>query len=184
MDTTTPLWRLLVAGTWRFILVSIAGFAPWVLGGGWFHRTVGEVGLYATCLVRFLLVALILLPGLLTGEARLRRTAAWFLPAFIAYAVLWCACWFLFHGRIGEIVGALTGGSAFALLTAWALGRPRSLLLSVLVFLAAHLAGYFIGGWAMHEGLAAGLQNTLGMLTWGLWYGIGFGAGIGWLVHA
>lgn len=174
----------IIAGLWRFTLVSIAGFAPWIVTGGWFYRTVGEAGLYAACLLTFLAAALLLLPGLLRGPRRVRRCAAFFFPAFIAYAVLWCLCWFTLGGRTGEWTGALLGGSAFALITAWVLGRPRSLLLAVVVFVVAHAAGYFAGGEAMHLLMANGAPKPLAMLAWGVCYGVGFGAGLGWLVHA
>ncbi|MBA3700667.1 MAG: hypothetical protein H0W78_17605 [Planctomycetes bacterium] len=175
---------IVFAGIWRFTLVSIAGFAPWVVTGGWFYRHVGEAGLYLACLLAFLVAALVLLPGLLSGPRRVQRTAMYFLPAFITYALLWCACWFLLGGRLGEWAGAISGGSAFVLISAWLLGRPRSLLLALVVFVAAHAVGYFAGGQAMHLLLSAGTAKALGMLAWGVCYGLGFGAGLGWLVAA
>lgn len=175
--------RTMLSATWRFTLVSIAGFAPWVLAGRWFYRTVGEGGLYAACLLAFLGAAVLLLPALLTGERRVRRTALWFLPAFTAYAVVWCACWFGFGGRTGEWTGALIGGAVFVALSVWTLGRPRTLFITTLVFLAAHTAGYFAGDLA-YRVLGSSASKTIGMLAWGVCYGIGFGAGIGWLVHA
>ena len=36
-----------------FTLVSLGGFAPWVLAGRWFYRNTGEAGLYAVCAVVF-----------------------------------------------------------------------------------------------------------------------------------
>src|SRR6267154_908875 len=36
-------------GILGFTVVSVAGFAPWALGGAWFHRTIGEGGMYAVC---------------------------------------------------------------------------------------------------------------------------------------
>jgi hypothetical protein len=173
-----------LAGSWRFKLVSIAGFSPWVVAGGWFHRTVGEAGLYAACLLAFLAAALVLLPGLLVGDARLRRTARWFLPSFTTYAVVWCACWFGLGGRTGEWLGALAGGACFVALSAWLLGRPRSPLVATVVFLSVHTAGYFAGDQAYRLIAASTHPKLFGMLAWGVCYGIGFGAGIGWLIHA
>lgn len=174
----------IVAGSWRFTLVSVAGFSPWVVAGGWFYRAAGEAGLYVACLLAFLVAALVLLPGLLDGDDRLRRTARWFLPAFTAYAVVWCACWFALGGRTGEWLGALAGGACFVALTAWLLDRPRSLLVAMLVFIIAHAAGYFTGDQAYRVITASAQPKVFGMLAWGLCYGIGFGAGIGWLVYA
>lgn len=38
-------------GSIGFMLVSVAGFAPWALAGRSLHHAVGEVGLYAACAV-------------------------------------------------------------------------------------------------------------------------------------
>jgi hypothetical protein len=173
-----------LAGAWRFTLVAIAGFAPWVVAGGWCHRTVGEIGLYLVCLAMFLLAALALLPGLLPDERRLQRTAVWFVPAFTAYAVLWCLCWFTFGGRAGEWAGAVAGGAVFVALSAWTLGPPRAPFITAAVFIVAHAIGYFTGDWA-HRALAAADHSTVpGMFAWAVCYGLGSGAGMGWLVHA
>lgn len=174
----------MIAGIWRFTLVSLIGFAPWIVSDGWLGQHLSEPLLYALCLFAFLVAALVLLPGLLIGERRVRRTARWFLPAFTAYAVLWCACWFAVGGRAGEWSGALLGGTAFTLLATWALGFPRSLLLTLLVVIACQLLGYFGGGALMAAVSGGGHPGMSGMAAWGLGYGIGFGAGLGWLVHA
>ncbi len=58
------------------------------------------------------------------------------------------------------------------------------------IFLVAHTAGYYAGGetmaWclersrdAMEGGLTKGQWVVLAKLSWGLFYGIGFGAGMG-----
>jgi hypothetical protein len=183
-NTTTALWRQIVAGTWRFTLVSIFGFAPWVVVDGWFHRHINEVLLYSLCLLAFLVAALVLLPGLLRGAHPRRRVALFFIPAFTVYALVWCTCWFALGGRTGEWTGIVLGGSAFALVTALVLGWPRRAVISLLLFISAQALGYFAGGQAMTliaEGRHPGMA---GMLAWGVGYGVGFGAGLGWLVHA
>ena len=60
----------------------------------------------------------------------------------------------------------------------------------------ANAAGYFVGEWAHNavlafkEGNALGLvlerstRATLSKAAWGLFYGLGFGAGIGFAFHA
>src|SRR3954451_21357803 len=44
----------LIRGIVGFTLVSVAGFAPWALAGRWFHRAIGEAGLYILCAVVFI----------------------------------------------------------------------------------------------------------------------------------
>lgn len=174
----------ILAGVWRFTLVGLAGFTPWIVGGGWFYRTIGEVGLYVTCLVAFLAAAMLLLPVLLDGPQRFKRCAAFFIPAFIAYAVVWCACWFALGGPAGEWLGALAGGSVFTLIAIRILGRPRSIPLALVVVVSTQVLGYFAGDAAMRVIAAGGRPGAIGMAAWGVCYGIGFGAGLGWLIHA
>lgn len=176
--------RSIFSGVWRFTLVSLAGFAPWVVSDGLFRRHLSEPLLYALCLLAFLIAALVLLPGLLVGDQRVRRTARWFLPAFTAYAVVWCTCWFALGGRAGEWAGALSGGAAFTLLAIRALGRPHALMLTLLVVITCQVVGYFGGGALMAAVSGGGHPGMIGMAAWGLGYGIGFGAGLGWLIHA
>jgi len=76
--------------------VSVAGFAPWVCAGRWFHQQVGEVGLYAGCLVAFLVAALVLLPGLLNGPRRISRCARFSMPPWLldtSPVAKPCICW-------------------------------------------------------------------------------------------
>src|ERR1043165_3042916 len=56
-------------------------------------------------------------------------------------------------GLTGEWTGALAGGAAFVLLSAWALGSPRPLLSTGAVFIVAHAAGYFAGGGVYEAGV-------------------------------
>ena len=50
-----------------FTVVSLGGFAPWVFGGRWFYRTVGELGLYAVCAIAFIGLSGPLLHRLIIG---------------------------------------------------------------------------------------------------------------------
>jgi hypothetical protein len=176
------LHHRVVAGAWRFMLVALLGFAPWALGGRWLTSNLGEIGLYGTCLLAFLLGAMLWLPPLLSGPHRWWQTLRYFIPAFIAYAVIWTLCWFLLGGKKGEWSGAILGGIAFTLWCAWRLGRPRWLGWTCLVFVAAHAIGYFSCEFAMSLLAKQYAAKTLGMWAWGLCYGLGFGAGLGYVV--
>ncbi len=177
-----PLSRILIAGTWRFTVVALMGFAPWALGGSWFYRNIGEIGLYSVCLAVFLFAALLLLPPLLTGEQRYRRTASSIIPAYTLYAIIWCVSWFVLGGKLGEWIGAIIGGTAFVLVCAWRLGKPRALFVACLLFVSVHAGGYFAGDAAMTWCKAQGFPKSIGMWAWGLCYGLGFGAGLGYVV--
>ncbi len=75
------------------------------------------------------------------------------------------------------------------------LGNMRGWLVATLAFVTLHSAGYFAGDWVMHgfllspartepfAGMDKGTVAALAKLGWGLCYGLGFGAGIGWVFH-
>lgn len=175
----------MLCGAWRFALVSVAAFSVWAFAGGWLTQQAGEGGLYAACALAFVVLAGLLLAPLVQGPLRVRRCYLMFVPAFVAYALTWSACWFVWPSRVGEWSGAAGGSVLFVSITAWRLGCPwvhwrREVPLAIVVFFVAHLLGYLAGGWAM-DVLAQTGQVRAGMLAWGLCYGLGFGAGIGWV---
>lgn len=186
--------RHVISGTWRFTLVSLGGFSLWALGGRWFYRNLGEAGLYAVTTVVFLGLALLLLPALVEGPRRRSKLARSFVPAFLAYALVWCLMWFVAGGRVGEWLGALLGCSAFVFFLGQGLKAGSLHLTPTGVFFALHTAGYFAGGWLMAWILElreaapptdTGTQflSPLAKLAWGLAYGAGFGSGLGYLFH-
>lgn len=187
--TSRSLSRDLVHGTLGFALVSLLAFSIWAFAGRWFP---GELSLYTAIAAVFLGLSGIVLGPLAGGAGRFYRA---FLPAFLVYAVLWCVAWFGIGGKPGEWVGAVIGGLAFTVISLRILGNSQGWLGATLVFLVLHCAGYFAGDWAytyakghlpqLSEslGLAGPDVRNAGRLAWGLFYGLGFGAGIGWVFH-
>lgn len=182
-------------GSLGFAAVSVAGFAVWAFGGRWFYRHGGEVALYAACALVFAGTAGGVLHPLVRGPNRLRRFYQVFVPAFLAYAIAWSAAWFGFGFGAGEWLGSLAGCAAFAAVACGLLGQWRRWPPVGGVLFVAHSAGYFLGG-QLYAGLRApaaaealgGLSEetlaTLGRLGWGLLYGLGFGAGLGYAFFA
>jgi hypothetical protein len=174
-----------------FTLVSLGGFAPWVLAGRWFYRNVGELGLYVACALVFIGLSGVLLHRLIIGPGSLRRFYQIFSLAFVGYATAWTVGWMAFGGLTGSIVGALGGIAVMGGILAIGFRAQRSILKIFLVLFAANAAGYFIGEWAynlalaLKEGNASGIvlssaaRALLSKALWGLFYGLGFGAGIG-----
>jgi hypothetical protein len=174
-----------------FTLVSLGGFAPWVLAGRWFYRNVGEIGLYVACAIVFIGLSGALLHRLIIGPGSLRRFYQIFSLAFVGYATAWTIGWMAFGGLTGSIVGALGGIAVMGGILAFGFGAHRAALKIFLVLFAANAAGYFIGEWAynlalaLKEGNASGLvlssatRSLLSKSLWGFFYGLGFGAGIG-----
>lgn len=185
-------YRATLHGAFGFALVSVAAFSIWAYAAEFFRHLGGELGMYSAIAMVFLgFSGLILAP--LAGGVRPFYSA--FLPAFFAYSVLWCVAWFGLKGRAGEWTGAALGCLAFTLISMKILGSAKHWLMAAMVMFILHSAGYFAGDWAMYQYCKPKAQTfaknssewqywlTLGKLTWGLFYGLGFGAGIGWVFH-
>jgi hypothetical protein len=175
-----------------FAFVSLAGFSVWAFAGKWLHSTLGEGGVYVACLVVFLGLSGVLMHPLVRGRRPLLRFYSIFVPAFFAYAVVWCAAWFVWRFGLGEWVGSLLGTVAFVTVTSLRLGHQRGFLKACLVLFICHSAGYFMGGkfmqWMAAPSVAATLSglskahlSVIAKLGWGLSYGAGFGVGIGFV---
>jgi hypothetical protein len=179
-----------------FTLVSLGGFAPWVLAGRWFYRNMGEVGLYLVCATVFIGLSGPLLHRLIIGPGSLVRFYKIFGLSFFAYAVAWTIGWMLFGGFQGSLAGLLAGTTVMGAILACGCARCDAVLKIIPVLFVANGAGYFIGEWAynfiptLKEGNALGIvlerstRAALARAAWGLLYGLGFGAGIGFAFHA
>jgi hypothetical protein len=114
-----------------------------------------------------------------------------FVPAFCAYAAAWCAAWFALGFGLGEWLGSFLGSMAFAAVIGLGFGNFSCFFKASVVLFICHSAGYFLGAELMRAaGRASGLVslskptlNLLGKLGWGAIYGVGFGAGIGYVFH-
>jgi hypothetical protein len=181
-----------ISGAWRFALVSLGGFGVWAFESKLLPKGVSEVGLYVGCLVVFVVFAELFLAPMVQGPKRLARFNGSFVPAFIAYAIVWSACWFALRSKAGEWLGCAAGCAVFAWILGKRLGAKSGFVAAILFLIATHAAGYFLGGevFAMRRkppGFIADWPKrdilTLAKLAWGLFYGLGFGAGIGYAFH-
>lgn len=179
-----------------FTLVSLGGFAPWMFAGRTFYRAVGETGLYVACAVVFVLLSGLLLHRLIIGPGSLGRFYKVFTLAFLAYAVAWTIGWMTLRGNIGSMVGLLAGTTAMGVLLAQAFAARNATWKIIAVLFVGNAVGYFVGGWAHNAVLALKELHVLGIVLdraarvmlskaiWGLFYGLGFGAGIGFAFHS
>lgn len=172
-------------GAWRFAVVSVLAFGVWAEG----PRGQSEGALYATCAVAFLLFSHLMMRPLLHAPDRLRKFSKSFIPAFLAYALIWSACWFLLRSRLGEVLGSVLGCAVFAWVVGKVLGAKNGYGGVIAVMIIAHSIGYFLGGFAFEfrrnpPDFMAGWNRRdilkLAQYAWGLFYGLGFGAGIGY----
>ena len=182
--------RSVLKGAWRFAIVSVAGFAVWAFAGRWFRSHGGELGLYAASTVVFVGLAGLLMHPLVHGPRPLARFYCVFIPAFLAYAIVWCSFWFLLHFGAGEWLGSLAGSFAFVAVAGWRFGNLHPVPKVSVVFFIAHSLGYFAGGKLMQfltnpagaelfKSLTKAELSTVAELSWGLLYGLGFGADLG-----
>jgi hypothetical protein len=165
----------MIRGGAGFAVVSTAAFAVWALGTPLFVRFGGEAGMYAGCCVVFILLSGLVLRPLLKWQGTVMQFYRFFFTAFLAYAIAWCAGWFLLGMGLGEWLGSLVGCAAFTAVTAATLHGWRALVPSALVMFALHSAGYFAGAHVCYTSL----HSMASELAWGALYGLGFGAGIG-----
>src|SRR5262245_21584075 len=178
-----------------FTLLSVAGFAPWALTGRWFYRNVGETGLYLTCALVFIGLSGPLMHRLILGPGSMPRFYKLFGLTFAVYSVLWIVGWMTLRGHPGSLAGLFAGTAAMGWMLTRAFDAKEATLKVVTALFVLNSLGYFVGGWA--EGAVMGMkqlslfgnvlikpaQVTLAKSLWGVFYGIGFGAGLGWAFY-
>ncbi|HEX7859427.1 MAG TPA: hypothetical protein VF773_03815 [Verrucomicrobiae bacterium] len=178
-------------GVVGFTVLSVAGFLPWAAAGRWFYRNVGELGMYLACALVFIGLSGPLLHRLIIGPGSLRKFYAVFAVSFTVYSALWIAGWMLVRGHPGSVVGLLAGTAAMGWILARAFDAKAQLWKTIAALFVLNSVGYFVGG--VVEGHVIGLkefapfgtavskrtQALIAKSLWGVFYGLGFGAGLG-----
>lgn len=165
--------RAVLWGSVGFAAVSLAAYSLWAF------RLIGGTGLlYGSIAAVYLVSSGWILARLVPHRGRVRYLGL-FTLGFAGYAALWCLCWFGLRGRYhADFHGAVLGLSWLAWLHWRAFGSRGSWLPAALVLIALHTLGYTAG-----DDLHALVGGVRGRLLWGLGHGLGFGAGLGWLLH-
>ena len=175
-----------------FALVSTAAFSVWAFAANFFRNIGGETGLYVAIAIVFLGFSGLVMWPMAGGIGCFYKA---FFPAFLDYSALWCVAWFAFQGKVGEWLGSFLGCIVFTHVVMKKFRSEKSRLPVFAVVFLLHSAGYFAGDWAMYQyckpkALTFAKNSSdwqhwmiLGKLAWGLFYGLGFGAGIGWVFH-
>lgn len=158
-------------------LVSLLAYSLWA-----FRLINGTASLYTAIAAVYIGLTGFALGRLVAPPRSRARFAALFAFAFFAYAALWCALWFGLRGKyLADLWGAVAGLAAMTLLLRGAFGEREGfagffhLFLALLAF---HSIGYYLG-----ELLYGTVRGTNGRLLWGAAHGLGFGAGLGYLLH-
>ncbi len=184
--------RLLLP-TALFTLVTLLSFSVWAFGSRIFSS---EPSLYAMCALVFLsLGGFSLTPGsVLEKRKDIAGFCLRFALGFTAYAVLWSVSWFTFRDTFGEILGSFCGLLAFLAILRRETTSSRSLLTATAIVFLWHTLGYYTGGMAYQAlqgrgqlGLPLPFEPntivTLARLSWGFFFGLGFGLGLASLIQ-
>lgn len=165
--------RSVLWGALGFAVVSLAAYSVWA-----FRLVAGTGMLYASIAAVYLGASGAILARLVPPSGRIRYLGL-FTLGFAGYAALWCLCWFGLRGRYhADFHGSVLGLGWLAWLHWRAFAARGPWVPAALVLLALHTLGYTLG-----DDLHALVGGVHGRLLWGLGHGLGFGAGLGWLLH-
>ena len=160
-------------GSLRFGFVSLLVYATVAFGERWMYQHLGFPGSYGVWTLLFVVLGGLALKPLVVLPKAKRTFWVWFSLAFLAYAASWMASYFTLRHSAGEWLGSLAGTAALGLVLAAVFSAWNRYPRITLELFVAHSAGYFLGEWLHHS-----LQGKIGMLLWGVCYGLGFGLGL------
>lgn len=157
-----------------FGLVSVIAYSIWA-----FRLIRGQGPMYASIALVYLLLSGWVLSRLTIAPKSQIRFTALFAVAFLGYAVLWCLFWFGLKGQHhGDLYGSALGLLLLAIILKRAFGSHGNLLFVFGILFTFHTLGYYAG-----DDLHQIMGGSPGRLLWGACHGIGFGAGLGCLIH-
>lgn len=175
------LCQSILQGAVRFALISLIGYSLWAFSN------LPEAPLYTGIAIVFVALSGILLRPLVGADVKIGKFYGVFATAFFTYAVLWCLGWFGIKGNTGEIFGSALGLAACAWILLRLAGnecRTSHFLHCWAVLFLFHTLGYEAGDWGYR--LASSSETILpafARLSWGLGHGLGFGAGLGYVLY-
>ena len=136
------------------------------------------LGAYLAWTALFILLGGGILGSLVVDRWRLPKFYLLYGLAFLVYAVGWITAYFVLRGRPGEWLGSLAGSVLMALVFAAGFKRIQSIAKFALILFVANSIGYFLGS-ALNDNIG----GQVGMMLWGVAYGLFLGAGIGVVLH-
>ena len=163
----------MIYGGVSFAVVSVLAYSIWA-----FRLVPGAAGLYSSTAVVYLGLGGLALSRLVAKPGSTGRFALLFALGFLAYAVCWCVFWFGLKGKYyADFWGALVGAAAMTAMIRSAFGSQSGFWSIFLWMFVCHSDGYYLGG-----ELHAAVRGASGRLLWGAGHGLGFGAGLGYVL--
>jgi hypothetical protein len=177
-EPLSSLKRSILIGAIGFGTVSLIVFATVAFAQRWMYSKLGLSGAYVAWIAIFILLGGAALSPLMRGPRRLARFYGLFALAFLGYGVTWTTAYFILKGTAGEWAGALVASVAMALVLASWLRAFDSLVTLSAVLFVAHSIAYFAGSIFYYS-----MDRRIGLLLWGVFYGLVLGAGLGAALH-
>lgn len=175
-DNNSPLFCChgMPYGAFAYGVVSVIAYSIWA-----FKIVPGQVPMYTTIAVIYLLLSGISLSRLVVAPGDRVRFSVFFALAFLAYAVLWCLFWFGLKGRYeADLWGSAVGLMAMTWIFQKVFQKKTGFLIVFSVLFTCYTLGYYLGDVANSV-----VGGRTGALCWGAGHGVGFGAGLGFLLH-
>jgi hypothetical protein len=176
--TVPPLKRAALIGGLGFGLASLCVFASVAFAGRWMYTQLTSLGAYLAWTILFIILGGGVLGPLVVGFWRLPKFYILFGLSFFAYAVGWVGSYFALGDGMGEWLGSLAGSVLMALVLAAGFRVMHSAPVLSLWLFVANSVGYFVG-----LTLNDAIGGRVGMLLWGVVYGLCLGAGLGAALH-
>jgi hypothetical protein len=160
-------------GSLSFGAVSVLAYSIWA-----YRLIPGEATLYACTAAVYIGLAGLALSRIVTTPSSRKRFPLTFAVGFLIYAIGWCAFWFGLAGKFhADLWGSAVGLVGMTWLFRRAFSSRSPFLPLFAVLFTFHSLGYYLG-----DSLYAAVRGTAGRLLWGAAHGLGFGAGLGYVL--
>ncbi|BBM83516.1 hypothetical protein [Candidatus Uabimicrobium amorphum] len=173
-----PLLYSILSGALAFTIASIIVFVTVAFAERQLYQLLGLLGAYIFWIILFISSGTILLYRLVRRIMSLPRFAIAYSVSFVLYSLAWMMSYYNMRNSTGEWVGSLTGSFAIAISFAVFFALPQYIARWTLFFFVLHSIGYFIG-----SNVFAMAPSRETMILWGITYGLGTGAGLGFILY-